>query len=139
MSIGCRTSLSTCLLTIDPLPLTLKGSVRQYAVSLSSRSRRQTSYTFVRNSYGLRNKIEHYLRMKNLEAAERELKRTRLDGSVFSWNLVIKYYAKLGKYDEAERIYQLVTAVPCSIDLILDEKVWNRIYHRHLCATSPCC
>lgn len=60
------------------------------------------------NSYGLRTKVEHLLRIKTPEAAEKILQKSKLAGSEYSWNKVIKYYAMLGEYKQAENTYQQV-------------------------------
>jgi pentatricopeptide repeat protein len=46
--------------------------------------------------------------MQNPTQAEDVLKKSTLEGREYSWNLLIKYYAKLGNYTESERVYQLV-------------------------------
>lgn len=61
-----------------------------------------------RNSYALRNKVEHFLRMENPEAARKLLQRVRMPGSVFAWNLVIRYYGKQRDYPSAYKTYQQV-------------------------------
>jgi len=60
------------------------------------------------NSFTLRNKVEHLLKTKNLEAAIRLLQRVRVPQSVYSWNLVIKHLAHTGSYTDAYKIYQQV-------------------------------
>lgn len=61
-----------------------------------------------RNSFTLRTKIDHLLRMQNPTQAEDVLKKSTLEGREYSWNLLIKYHAKSGNYTESERVYQLV-------------------------------
>jgi pentatricopeptide repeat protein len=36
------------------------------------------------------------------------LNKSRITDAVFSWNLLIKYYAKLGDWENAEKVYQQV-------------------------------
>ena len=64
------------------------------------------------NSFSLRNKVEHWLKMKDPEAARRLLQRVRVSQSVYAWNLVIKYYAHKGNYTDAYKTYQQVL-IPC--------------------------
>jgi pentatricopeptide repeat protein len=52
------------------------------------------------------------LNMKDPEAARRLLQRARIPQSVYSWNLVIKYYAHKGNYLDAYKTYQQVF-IPC--------------------------
>jgi pentatricopeptide repeat protein len=60
------------------------------------------------NSFGLRNKVEHFLRMKDPSSAQNILQKSKIEGSEYSWNLLIKYYANQGQYDDAEKMYQQV-------------------------------
>jgi pentatricopeptide repeat protein len=60
------------------------------------------------NSFSLRNKVEHWITMKDPEGARRLLQRARVPQSVYSWNLVIKYYAHQGNYTDAYKTYQQV-------------------------------
>ena len=64
------------------------------------------------NSFSLRNKVEHWLNMKDPDAVRRLLQRARIPQSVYSWNLVIKYYAHKGNYLDAYKTYQQVI-IPC--------------------------
>jgi pentatricopeptide repeat protein len=36
------------------------------------------------------------------------LNKSRVTDTVFSWNLLIKHYAKLGEFENAEKVYQQV-------------------------------
>jgi pentatricopeptide repeat protein len=60
------------------------------------------------NSFGLRKKVHHLLLMKTPDEAEKILKKSNLEGSEYSWNLLIKYHAKSGDYKQAESTYQQV-------------------------------
>ena|SRR2546423_7375322 len=68
------------------------------------------------NSFSLRNKVEHWLKMKDPEAARRLIQRARVSQSVYAWNLVIKYYAHKGNYTDAYKTYQQVL-IPCRLCL----------------------
>src|SRR5437773_1902967 len=89
------------------------------------------------NSYSLRYKIEQLLASDDPTEAEDVLKRSVLEGRTVSWNLLISYYAKLGKYSESERIYRLVTD-PSSAEgeANLDEKMWCPTKRRHVRSIS---
>ena len=69
--------------------------------------------------------------MRNPEEAERELKGFRLDGAVYSWNLLIKYYAKLGNCQEASHVYQQVNLVSFTL-LTKDEEMRCKANSRHV-------
>ena len=89
------------------------------------------------NSFTLRNKVEHMLKMKDPEAATRLLQRVRVPQSVYSWNLVIKHYAHMGSYTDAYKVYQQVSipllvclCVLCDMRsvLMVDEEVRRAAY-----------
>jgi pentatricopeptide repeat protein len=108
MNLGCQACLRHHLRVLNILPgRASTAALRRYAVPSVPPSV-WINEGEERNPYGLRNKIEHLLRMQNPEAAEKTLGHAKMDGSEYSWNLLIKYYSKLGKYAESERIYQLV-------------------------------
>ena len=68
------------------------------------------------NSFGLRNKVEHLIRMNTPDAAEKILKSSKLEGAEYSWNLLIKHYAMLGNYKQAESTYMQVHFLSLSSD-----------------------
>jgi hypothetical protein len=122
--------------SIDALSRQRAGSKLRYSIASPSAPTSQVSEEQEHNSHGLRNKIEHLLRMKNPEAAERLLKKTHIDGSEFSWNLLIKYHARLGEYDKSNELYQMVYRVLAPLNV--DEKVWCKANPRYLCPTRLC-
>jgi pentatricopeptide repeat protein len=83
-------------------------AVRYYATAMVTRNSANDSETLGLNSYTLTNKVDHLLRIKNTEEAELILKKSTLHRTVYAWNLLIKYYAKLGNIQEADRIFNLV-------------------------------
>ena len=122
MSLVCRAYLRHQFKTLPPLrPLI---AARRYAASLETsttppvepenfKSHIQSKLVEPEqfNSFSLRNKVEHLLRMQHPEEAEDLLKKTDIDGegTAFSWNLCIRYYAKKGDNAKCERLYQQVT------------------------------
>src|SRR5438552_1696814 len=82
---------------------TLRPSTRRMTTTATT-----TNEIDDRNSFSLRTKINHLLRMQNPTQAEDVLKKSTLEGREYSWNLLIKYYAKSGNYTESERAYQQV-------------------------------
>jgi pentatricopeptide repeat protein len=58
--------------------------------------------------------------MENPGAAETILKKSSriVQESVYSWNLLIKYYAKSGNISQTERIYQQVY-VPLTLGILI--------------------
>lgn len=71
------------------------------------------------NSYSLRQKIQELCEQNKPDQAERILKESaKIEGAVYAWNILIKYYSKWGKVQEAHDLYNNVSFLSRSFELI---------------------